>query len=46
VIGNSFGKEATVEQLPISRGIAGVSMRIEPGKFPHKDVFIADKEGK
>src|SRR5260370_24357934 len=31
VIGNSFGKEATVEQLPISKGIAGVSMRIEPG---------------
>src|SRR5256886_12468674 len=31
VIGDSFGKEATVEQLPISKGIAGVSMRIEPG---------------
>ena len=31
VIGNSFGKEATVEQLPISKGIAGVSMRLEPG---------------
>ena len=31
VIGNSFGKEATVEQLPISRGIAGVSMQLEPG---------------
>jgi oxalate decarboxylase len=31
VIGNSFGKEATVEQLPISKGIAGVSMKIEPG---------------
>jgi oxalate decarboxylase len=31
VIGNSYGKEATVEQLPISKGIAGVSMRIEPG---------------
>ena len=26
----SYGKEATVEQLPISKGIAGVSMRIEP----------------
>jgi oxalate decarboxylase len=24
VVGNSFGKEATVEQLPISKGIAGV----------------------
>lgn len=24
VIGGSFGKEATVEQLPISKGIAGV----------------------
>jgi oxalate decarboxylase len=31
VIGASFGKEATVEQLPISKGIAGVSMKIEPG---------------
>src|SRR4026208_2127558 len=34
VIGNSSGKEATVEQLPISKGIAGVSMRIEPGATP------------
>lgn len=31
VVGNSSGKEATVEQLPISKGIAGVSMRLEPG---------------
>ena len=31
VIGSSFGKEATVEQLPISKGIAGVSMKLEPG---------------
>jgi oxalate decarboxylase len=31
VIGNSFGKEATVAQFPISKGIAGVSMKIEPG---------------
>src|ERR1700755_2160015 len=31
VIGNSFAREATVEQLPISKGIAGVSMRLEPG---------------
>jgi oxalate decarboxylase len=31
VIGGSFGKESTVEQLPISKGIAGVSMRLEPG---------------
>lgn len=31
VIGNSYGKEATVVQLPISKGIAGVSMRLEPG---------------
>jgi oxalate decarboxylase len=31
VIGGSFGKEATVAQLPISKGIAGVSMRLEPG---------------
>src|SRR5690349_20573325 len=31
VLGNSFGKESTVEQLPISKGIAGVSMQLEPG---------------
>ena len=31
VVGGSFGKEATVEQLPISKGIAGVSMKLEPG---------------
>lgn len=31
VIGNSYGKEATVVQLPISKGIAGVSMKLEPG---------------
>ncbi len=31
VIGGSYGKEATVSQLPISKGIAGVSMKIEPG---------------
>ncbi|MBR1154431.1 cupin domain-containing protein [Bradyrhizobium sp. JYMT SZCCT0428] len=31
VIGNSYGKEAIVTQLPISKGIAGVSMRLEPG---------------
>ncbi len=27
----SFGKEATVEQLPISKGLAGVSMQLQPG---------------
>lgn len=31
VIGHSYGKEATVLQLPISKGIAGVSMKLEPG---------------
>jgi oxalate decarboxylase len=31
VIGKSYGKEATVKQLPISKGIAGVSMKLEPG---------------
>src|SRR5271163_4686924 len=31
VIGKSSGKEATVLQLPISKGIAGVSMVLEPG---------------
>jgi oxalate decarboxylase len=30
VIGNSYGKEATATQLPISKGIAGVSMQLEP----------------
>jgi oxalate decarboxylase len=30
VIGGSYGKEATVKQLPISKGIAGVSMKLEP----------------
>ena len=30
VIGKSSGKEATVKQLPISKGIAGVSMILEP----------------
>ena len=30
-IGGSYGKEATVKQLPISKGIAGVSMKLEPG---------------
>jgi oxalate decarboxylase len=31
VIANSYGKEATVMQLPISKLIAGVSMLLEPG---------------
>jgi oxalate decarboxylase len=31
VIGGSYGKEATVVQLPISKALAGVSMRMEPG---------------
>ncbi len=31
VVGKSFGKEATVLQLPISKGLAGVSMQLEPG---------------
>jgi oxalate decarboxylase len=31
LIGKSVGKEATVTQLPISKGIAGVSMTLEPG---------------
>lgn len=30
-LGGSYGKEATVKQLPVSKGIAGVSMRLEPG---------------
>src|SRR5690349_9314991 len=31
VMGGSTAKEATVEQFPISKGIAGVSMGLEPG---------------
>jgi oxalate decarboxylase len=31
VLGNSFGKEVTIDQLPISKGISGVSMQLEPG---------------
>ena len=31
VMGGSYGKEATVVQLPISKAIAGVSTRMEPG---------------
>ncbi|HVX10505.1 MAG TPA: cupin domain-containing protein [Pirellulales bacterium] len=31
VIGGSYGKEATVKQLPVSKGMAGVSMKLEPG---------------
>src|SRR6202050_4054686 len=31
VIGKSMAREATVTQLPISKGIAGVSMGLEPG---------------
>jgi oxalate decarboxylase len=31
VIGKSTAREATVEQLPISKGIAGVSMTLGPG---------------
>jgi oxalate decarboxylase len=31
VADGSYGKEATVEQLPISKGLAGVSMLLQPG---------------
>jgi oxalate decarboxylase len=31
VVGKSSAKEATVTQLPISKGLAGVTMRLEPG---------------
>src|SRR5882672_1643863 len=31
VIGGNTAREATVEQLPISKGIAGVTMRLAPG---------------
>ena len=31
VLRNSFGKETTIEQLSISKGISGVSMQLEPG---------------
>ncbi|MBR1277119.1 cupin domain-containing protein [Bradyrhizobium sp. AUGA SZCCT0283] len=52
VIGNSYGKEATVAQLPISKGIAGVSMRLEPGAMrelhwhPNADEWQYVVEGK
>jgi len=31
VIAGNYGKEATVKQLPISKGMADVSMQLEPG---------------
>src|SRR5215472_6214011 len=31
VVGKSTAKQASVEELPISKGIAGVSMMLEPG---------------
>ena len=31
VVGGNNAREATVKQLPISKGLAGVSMRLEPG---------------
>lgn len=31
VIGGNTAREATVVQLPVSKGLAGVSMRLEPG---------------
>src|SRR5437868_965372 len=31
VIGQNTAREATVEEFPISKGIAGVSMKLEPG---------------
>src|SRR5439155_5021057 len=31
VIGKSTAREATVEEFPLSKGIAGVSMGLEPG---------------
>ncbi len=30
-VDGSYGKEATVVQLPVSKALAGVSMRLEPG---------------
>src|SRR3981081_4482079 len=32
VIGNSYGKEATVTQLPISKGLAGCRCGSSPGR--------------
>jgi oxalate decarboxylase len=31
IVGGNSAREATVRQLPISKGIAGVSMHLEPG---------------
>src|SRR5271163_2120972 len=33
VVGGSSAKEATVKQLPISKGIDGVTMRLAPGEM-------------
>jgi oxalate decarboxylase len=46
VIGNSFGKEATVEQLPISKRIAGVSMRLEPGRHARASLALRPPNGR
>src|ERR1700720_759592 len=44
VVGGSYGKEATVAQLPISKGIAGVSMRLAPRvqREPHWHATAAE----
>jgi oxalate decarboxylase len=44
VIGGNAAKEATVEQLPISKGIAGVSMRLAPGG--HAGAALARHRGR
>lgn len=44
IIGNSEGKEVTVEELPISKGIAGVSMHLEPGAMREIHWHVAAAE--
>ena len=39
VIGNSSGQEATVEELPISQGIASVALRA----IPQSDAFVSPR---
>jgi hypothetical protein len=46
VIGKSTAKQASVEELPISKGIAGVSMGIEPGGMRELHWHATARRGK
>src|ERR1700686_875249 len=45
VIGKSTAREATVEEFPISKGIAGVSMGLEPGAMRELHWHATPPEG-